>query len=294
MLLGTDPSQPDFYHQPVPPAQARQLLDFRAAHPFKSLRVADVDWPYLACGQGVRTILFLAGAFLRSDMWFYPISELESDFRILAPDTNILSGLSARQALDALPHLLESENVEKVAVIGLSAGGGLAQMFLQEHPEQVADVVFSHTGVIESRPGMETQLKRLAWLVKILPLAISRRILLQKTSGHVPASSTWRAFHDAYFRESSTVITKDLLIRFLENGLELRREFRYQPLPESWSGRILILNSRDDAVTLPALEKLKAIYPAAQVHLFNEGNHHTFMLYPELYTSVLKRFLEAD
>lgn len=250
-----------------------------------------VDWPYLACGRGEKTILFLPGAFLRADMWFYPIGALESGFRILAPDTNMFSGLSARQALDALPHLLAAEGVEKVMLVGFSAGGGLAQIFLQEHPERVSEVVFSHTGVIELRPGLESQLRRLTWLVKILPLAISRCILLQKTGGKAPASSLWRAFHAAYFRESSAAITKDLLIRFLENGLALRRDYCYQPLPLTWAGRVLILGSLDDSVTLPSLEKLKARYPGAKIHLFNEGGHHTFMLYPELYTTVLKQFL---
>lgn len=284
------PQNPEYFYPHVPSAQTRQLLDFRAVHPLKFWRVAGVDWPYLACGQGPRAVLFLPGAFLRADMWFHAIRALETDFRVLAPDTNMLSGLSARQTLDALPHLLDTEGVEKVAIVGFSAGGGLAQIFLQEHPDRVSEVVFSHTGIIEARPGAEAQLSRLAWLVRVLPLAVSRRVLLQKTSGNVPASSAWKAFHNAYFRESSAAITKDLLIRFLQNGLELRRDYRYQPLPASWPGRIQILSSRDDAVTLPSLEKLIERYPGAQVHLFNEGGHHTFMLYPELYTASLKQF----
>ncbi|RPH55237.1 MAG: alpha/beta hydrolase [Chloroflexi bacterium] len=288
-----NPSQADDFYRDVPPTQRQRLLDFRAAHPAKAFRVAGVDWPYLAGGQGKKTILLLAGAFLCADMWFYPIGELEADFRILAPDTNMLSGLSARQALDALPRLLDAEGVEKVAIVGFSAGGGLAQMLLQEHPERVTRVVFSHTGVIETRPGVETQIRRLAWLVRVLPLAVSRRVLLHKTSGNVPASSAWKAFHDAYFRESSAAISKDLLVRFLENGLELRRDYRYQPLTD-WPGRMLILSSRDDAVTLPSLEKLRERHPNAQVHLFNEGGHHTFMLYPETYTTVLTNFLITD
>jgi lipase len=275
----------------VPTEQRQRLQAFRAGHPQKVLQVDGKAWSYLACGQGQKTLLFLAGAFLPADMWFYPIGELEKDFRILAPDTNMLIGLSARQALDALPRLLDAEGVQKASLIGLSAGGGIAQLLLQEHPERVEDVALSHTGVIEYRPEIETYSRRLIGLVKILPLFIVRRMLLQRTSGVVPASSQWRQFHDAYFRESSARITRQAVLSFLENGIALRREFVFRPEAlAGWKGRILILNSRDDSVTFKALEKLQQHYPQATVHLFDEGGHHTFMLYPEAYTAALKDF----
>lgn len=282
----------DSFYKDVPSGQHKQLEAFRATHPAKMLPVQGVEWPYLDCGNGKKTLLFLAGAFLRADMWFYSIGVLERYFHILAPDSNILSGLSARQALDALPHLLDSAGVEKVSLIGLSAGGGLAQLFLQEHPNRVEDVVLSHTGVIESQPGAERQIRRLVRWVKILPIGASRYLLSRRTSGTMPASSPWRAFHDAYFRESSTVISKALLILFLENAMQLRREAHEKSNAiSSWRGRVLILGSEDDSVTIGSLEKLRRRYSDAPVSLFEKGGHHTFMLFPEQYTSALMNFL---
>lgn len=276
----------------VPAEHHRRLNAFRASHPAKTMEVDGKYWPYLACGKGEKPLLFLAGAFLPADMWFYAITELEEYFRILAPDTNMLSGLSAHQSLDTLPRLLDAEGVQKANIIGLSAGGGMAQLLLQEHPERVEDLVLSHTGVIENRPGLERQARRLIWLVKLMPISIVRRVLLKKTSESLPASSPWRAFHNAYFREASRTITKDIVLSFLQNGLQLRREYQYRPEAfAGWSGRVLILNSKDDTVTMGSLEKLQERFPQARVHLFEEGGHHTFMLFPETYTAALKQFL---
>jgi pimeloyl-ACP methyl ester carboxylesterase len=132
------------------------------------------------------------------------------------------------------------------------------------------------------------------YLVRFVPLSMIRRVLLKKTSGVLPAGSAWREFHDAYFREAGRRITRRVVLDFLRNGMALRRESVFRPeVLERWNGRMLILGSRDDTVTLPALEKLKARYPAARVQLFDEGGHHTFLLYPEAYTAALSHFLSA-
>ncbi|MBN1312439.1 MAG: alpha/beta hydrolase [Anaerolineae bacterium] len=279
----------------VPAEQRERLKAFRAEHPAKSLDVDGKHWSYLTCGTGEKTLLFLAGAFLPADMWFYTIGELEKSFRILAPETNMLVGLSARQALDALPRLMDAEGVQKASVVGLSAGGGMAQMLLQEHPERVENLVLSHTGIIERRPDhpeLERQVRRLTWLIRVLPVSLVRRVLLKRTSGTLPVSSEWRQFHDAYFRESSAAITKDMVISFLQNGLELRREYQYKPEAfAGWAGRVLLLNSQDDTVTMGNLDRLRQRFPEADVHIFEEGGHHTFMLYPEAYTAILEDFL---
>ncbi|MBN1428335.1 MAG: alpha/beta hydrolase [Anaerolineae bacterium] len=289
-----NPSTFEMAYADVSSEQRERLKAFRVDHPAKFLDVDGKRWRYIACGCGEKTLLFLAGAFLPADMWFYPITELEKSFRILAPDTNMLVGLSARQALDALPRLMDTEGVQKTSVIGLSAGGGMAQMLLQEYPERIDDLVLSHTGVIESQPETETQLRRLIWLVRLMPIALVRRVILKKTGGTLPVSSKWRQFHDAFFRESSAAISKDMVVSFLQNALQLRREYRYEPETITrWQGRTIILNSRDDLATMGSLDKLKQRFPGALVHLFEEGGHHTFMLYPEAYTAALKEFLNS-
>jgi len=277
----------------VPTEQVNLYRQFRATHPSKSLPTGQRQWGYLACGAGQKTLLFLAGGFLRADMWFNTIHELESRYRILATDSYLLHDLSFKEAADLIPQLLDREGVERATLVGLSAGGGLAQLLAQRCPERIEHLVLSHTGLLESNPQDAQRIRRIRGLVRVLPLFIIRRILLNRTSGHLPRSSQWIRFHQAYFHESSQAITRQMFMRFLDDALEIRGEPAISSAPIILNGRVLILNSHDDQLSRPVVEKLQKRFPGATTHIFEEGGHHTFLLYPELYTAALAGFLRT-
>jgi pimeloyl-ACP methyl ester carboxylesterase len=291
-----DPDFDKLYAQ-VPAEQKELLRDFRANHPYKELEVGDARWCYIACGQGDEALMFLPGGFLAADMWFYSILALEERYRIVVPDSYTLQGtFDMDDVCHAFIQILDAEGIERATLIGLSAGGGIAQYFLQEYPERVAHVVFSHCGILEHDPKAEKLVKRLLVMARLLPLWAIRRIILKRTSGEIPPSSTWIEFHNAFFQEAASRTTKAMYLRFLQGSAETRRRFVFKAdVVEAWSGEILILGSRDDEMAIRSLEKLQARYPKARAHLFEEGGHHTFMLFPETYTAALSEFLaEVD
>ena len=277
------------------PAEQKQLLqEFRASHPYRELDIDGTRWRYIACGQGNKALLFLPGGFLAADMYFHAVLALEETHRIIVPDSYTLQGtFNMDDVCRAIVHILDAEGVEKATVIGLSAGGGIAQYFIQEYPQRVEHLVLSHCGILERDAEAANKLKKMLTLVKILPLFVTRRILLKMTAGNVPPSSTWVEFHNAYFREASSRITKTMFVRFLRGSVEVRRRFAFKPEAlESWTGETLILASKDDQAAFASLGKLQAHYPRAQTHLFEEGGHHTFTFFPEAYTTILKDFVE--
>jgi len=279
------------------PAEQKQLLqEFRANHPYKELNVGGTRWRYIACGQGDKALLFLPGGFLAADMYFHAVLALEETHRIIVPDSYTLQGtFNMDDVCRAIVHILDAEGVEKATVIGLSAGGGIAQYFIQEYPERVEHLVLSHCGILERDAEAANKLKKMLTLVKILPLFVTRRILLKMTAGDVPSSSKWIEFHNAYSREASSRITRTMFVRFLGSSVEVRHRFVFKPeVLESWVGETLLLASEDDQATFASLGKLQARYPRAQTHLFEEGGHHTFMFFPEAYTAILKEFVERS
>jgi pimeloyl-ACP methyl ester carboxylesterase len=286
----------DRIYSEVPTEQRQLLQDFRANHPYKELDASGTRWRYIVCGQGDKALLFLPGGFLAADMCFRAVLALEETHRIIVPDSYTLQGtFNMDDVCRAIVHILDAEGVEKTTVIGLSAGGGIAQYFIQECPQRVAHLVLSHCGILERDPEAASKLKKMHSLVKILPLFVTRRILLRMTGGDVPSSSHWIEFHNAYFREASSRITRTMFVRFLEGSMEVRRRFVFKPqVLESWHGETLILASKDDQAAYASLGKLQARYPRAQTHLFEEGRHHTFMFFPETYTAVLKKFVERS
>lgn len=277
----------------VPPPQRTRLLAFRATHPYTQLTTNGTPWRYIASGRGDRALLFLPGAFLKADMWFNQILALETDHRIIAPDAYALQGLFDPDAVcDALVQTLDAEEIERATVIGISAGGGVAQLLLQTHPVRVEHAVFSHCGVLEHSLEADKRTRRILWLVRILPLFLIQRILKRMTTGEPPSSSHWLAFHEAYMQEAIHNIDKPTVLRFLHSGLETRRRFTFEPeVLESWPGSILILSSRDDALSRPSIERLQARYPRARISLLEEGGHHAFLFFPEAYTAALQMFL---
>lgn len=293
---GADVPNPDFdrLYERVPEEQKSLLRDFRVGHVYKELDTGAGRWRYLACGNGREALLLVPGAFLEADMWFYVILAMEERYRIIVPDSYTLQGtFEMDDVCQALLRILDAEGIGKVTFTGLSAGGGVAQYFLQEHPDRVAHLVLSHCGVLEPDAEAETEIRRLLVLVRVLPMWLIRRFVLRRTAGSLPPTSEWIEFHNAYFREAGSRLTKAILIDFLHGGAEVRRSFASKPEAlDSWTGEALILGSQDDQVAARSLKQLQARFPRARTRLLAEGGHHAFMLFPEVYTGALSAFLE--
>lgn len=285
----------DRLYSRVPERQKGLLWDFRASHPYREIATSVGHWRYLGCGEGNEALLFMPGAFLAADMWFHAALALEDRYRIVIPDSYTLQGtFDMGDVCQTLLEILDAEVIEQVTFIGLSAGGGVAQLFLQEHPNRVKHAVLSHCGLLEPDAKAEQQLMRLLTLVKVLPMWIVRQIVLKRTAGSLPPTSTWVEFHNAYLREMGLRLTKEILLGFLQGRIEVRRHFVFKPESlDSWPGEILLLGSRDDEVTVHSLQKLQSRFPRARTHLLAEGGHHAFMLFPEAYVGALEGFLDA-
>ncbi|MBC8460259.1 MAG: hypothetical protein H8D67_19920 [Deltaproteobacteria bacterium] len=77
--------------------------------------------------------------------------------------------------------------------------------------------------------------------------------------------------------------------------LEIQGSFVFKPeVLQSWPGKILILSSKDDKLSIVSIEELKVRYPRAKMHIFEQGGHHTFSLFPEEYSSVIRDFLKKE
>jgi len=277
----------------VPAEQAKRLFSFRRTHVYSQVRVGGARWRYIGCGQGDRAVLFLPGAFMQADMWFNQILALENDYRVVAPDAYALQGVFDVEAVcRALVSSLDAEGIQQASVVGLSAGGGVAQALLQMVPERIDRVVFSHCGILRQSSGADRRTRALLWLVRVLPLAIIRRVLKRMTTGDIPSSSQWAACHEAYITDALLRINRGAVVGFLRSALDAHRRFRFDPYAlASWPGSILILSSRDDALSQASVDQLTVRYPRAAVELLHEGGHHAFILSPEVYTWMLREFL---
>jgi pimeloyl-ACP methyl ester carboxylesterase len=280
----------------VPEEQKAQLLDFRRKHNYREIKANRKSWRYIAAGKGEAAVVFLPGAFLPADMWFYQITTLSNHYRILAPDAYALQGLfDLDQICWLLEEMLEAEGFDKATFIGLSAGGGIVQYLLQERPGVLANAVLSHCGPIIYDEKGDRQGRLLLALARFLPVSIIRRIIVRQTSGLPPDNSDWIAFHDAYHQEQIQSVSKQMFLSFMALGLETRRSFAFEAAAvAAWPGRMLLLTSEDDDFSYTRLPILQERYPQAQTHVFEAGGHHTYLFFPEAYTKMLEGFLAGN
>lgn len=268
-----------------------RLHHFRAAHPYRQLDLGNGAWRYIAAGSGQKTLLLLPGAFVGAEMWLHLITSLQSRYRILALD-NPPKALTLVEMNGALVKLLDVENSERTALLGYSAGGGLAQAFMQAHPECVDDLILSHCTPLSSDTAR--RFDRMAGYMRLMPLPFIRA-LFKRRSSRFPSTSEWAVFTRAFFAERIAALSKEDLLQFMQSGVEAARSFKFEPQAlQNWHGRILLLSSKDDATTFPRLNEMQARYPAARTHVFEQGGHHTVLLFPEIYIATVARFLKES
>ncbi|NOH02730.1 MAG: alpha/beta hydrolase [Chloroflexi bacterium] len=274
----------------IPTHPSGILPKFRAAHPYRQLELDDGSWRYIAAGSGRKTLLLLPGAFVGAEMWLHLITSLQDRYRILTLD-NPPKAITLAEMNAALVRLLDNENIQRITLLGYSAGGGLAQAFMQSHSDRVEDLILSHCTPLSADAAH--RLDRMAGLLKLLPIPFIR-VLFKKRSSRYLSNSAWADFTRAFFAERIATLKKEDLLLFVQSGVEAARTFQFDSQAlQNWAGRILLMSSKDDATTFPRLDEMQVRYRSAQTHVFEQGGHHTLLLFPEIYNSTLAGFLEA-
>lgn len=265
------------------------------AHPPALLRHAGVEWRYLRGGpgggstsaaSGESTVLILGGALGIAEFGFPIIETIEREFRVIAPDYPPLARAAAMT--EGLVRILDAERVGRVAVVGGSFGGLLAQVLARRAPGRVRALVLSHTSSPQGAGAAATMSLR---MLGMLP-ARAIRALLDKRLGKMMDAAD--PFHHEAFRAGLARLTKrDLMARMrLAADLQANR-FAAADL-DGFTGRTLILESDDDPMIAEAARSaLHDLHPGAEVHRFHGTGHLSSILKPEEYGERVIRFLRS-
>ena len=277
-------------YRDVPAADLEPFQRFRAENPPRTAEIAGRSWSYLAGGTGGRTLLFLPGAQGTAEAVAANVTHFAPRFRWIAPSyppVPAMTGLA-----DGIAAILDREGIERVAVIGASYGGFVAQILVRRHPDRVERLILSHTGPPNPARGQVID-KSLRWLPR-LPMFLLRRQYRRVMLGIVPKTPEL-AITRAYLEE---IISLHLTKEWMINGY--RRVVDYDPLTfapgdlDGWSGRILLLMADNDPATPePVRARMKALYPEAQVRIFEGSGHATGVLKREEYLAAMEEFLEG-
>ncbi|HEU0185364.1 MAG TPA: alpha/beta hydrolase [Blastocatellia bacterium] len=279
----------------VPTEHVERLKAFRSTHRYKHLVFDGVEWEYISCGRGERTMLLLPGGLTTGESAFQLITAFEKDYRVIAPSYPL--SLTMTGLCDGVAHILEKERVNQAHVFGGSYGGLVAQYFVRKFPDKARNLILSHTFLMI--PKGEAQLRIGNKLLLVFPRSLFGPLL--KLRFNKIFLSTLRAakhtefeFWRAYLNEAlASDRMKEVPVHQNRALLEIARQpqFTAEDL-KAWRGGILIIDSDDDpAITAKYRELLKNTYPQAQKHTFHGAGHVSAIVKREEFISIIRSFL---
>lgn len=266
----------------------RQLDTLHRHHPPKTLDIGGVTWRYTAVGMGPEGLMLFPGAVGSGDVFFQLVPRLSDRYRLIMITLPLLSGLE--HLMQGLEVLLDVEKVDRVAMVGSSFGGMVAQAFLFRHPERTTKVVLSATA--PPRPGRADENERWHWVYRVIPIPLMRillRLLLRALFKKVSVEPDfWRRF---YAQAISDFTRADLECRY-RLALDFDRGHPEAPDLSAWSGQMLVIQgSRDKMITQAARDLMMSTYPRARYHRIEGAGHGPYLERPAKWLDAVTAFL---
>jgi pimeloyl-ACP methyl ester carboxylesterase len=277
------------FYRGVPAEQSARLQGFRVGHPRARPEIAGTEWSYLLGGQGDETMLILPGGERIGDFAFPLFQQFEHDYRCLYPAYPPLPGMSG--LVDGLAALLDALAIERVILFAASFGGDVGQCFVRKYPQRVTRLILMNTGIPDKELGRATA--RSKPLVTLLPLSIVRWLVGTILSRAVAVRPEERLFWRAVMRELVAQFTRADIVSSFDDTIDYRVNYCFSAEDlEDWPGKMLILQSDDDAATRPEMRAaLRGLYPRAQVHTFHRAGHVPFLSQPDEFYPLVGAFL---
>lgn len=272
----------------APSAQRETLRLFRETHPYQHFELQNVQWEYIASGEGNQALLILGGGLSMGETAFQTILRLEKHFRVISPSYPTVGRLGP--VLDGLAAILEREGFSQAHVFGHSLGAAVGHGFIRSHPQWVDRLVLDGFGLYT--PAHTRVAKLFFKLPYALIRAYYRRALNRLVALSDPAD---RAFYQAYFTELLYHLhTRDTFVgqfKLLVDLFDHPKEYHiFQPVERP--GKVLLILADDDrGFTAEEREMLVASYPGAQLHRFTSGGHLSSFSHPVEFNTVLDSFL---
>lgn len=142
---------------------ARATLRRKGGLVAKTIRVGDLDWPYLDGGDPAGVPLVLVHGFAGDkDNWAFYAPYLKGPYRLIFPDLPGFGDTRRNPALDhsgvkqaeRLGEFLTALGIERCHLGGNSMGGYIALLFALAHPARLRSLtLFNNAGVLGTEPS---------------------------------------------------------------------------------------------------------------------------------------------
>jgi len=272
---------------------------------YKTADVWGLNIRYLEAGDGP-VVLMLHGQFDSLLSWFCNIDHLaDAGFRVIAPDMPG-SGESDKpghleydpdSAAEFVYDFTQELGIDKLSLVGNSAGGLVAGLFSLEHSEMVEKMALVASGGFG---------RRVSWLLRIISVPILGEILYQPRLNS-KMGLTRRLFYrppdilEELLPEINRL--KELpgarmaVLRSIRSSITLRglrqREYIIQRLKDSKVPLMTVWGAEDRIIPVAHAEEVRRELPGSIVHVVPECGHWPQMEKPDLFNPMLTDFLKG-
>ena len=248
---------------------------------------------YETHGEGFPVIL-IPGMGASHQEWFQQVPVLSKQFQVITLD-NAGSGrsvhpdreISIPEMAEDISHLITHLKLKKVALIGSSMGGVIAQCCLEMLPNRIAAVVLSATfGHVTSHiiqvlsPLLRSKQSPKVRVQNVLPLMISEKFIKEKP-----------LIVRRYVNQAEKMAPPR---EVLQRQVRAILNFTPHPLRRTHTIPMLILVGSQDPITTPEMARsLQERYPQAELHIFEGVKHLIHIEAAQVFNEKLIQFLEA-
>jgi pimeloyl-ACP methyl ester carboxylesterase len=277
----------------------REILEtFESKFPKRTIKINEVEWSYRIGGNGESAMIFFHGGYLDGDMYIHQMLAFGEQYYVLAPTTPA-SVVNITDIISATLNILEKEGFKEknLILLGVSFGGIISQVFLENHPQKIRKVILSHT--LSQNEEYYRKFRSNLRQFTILPWFILKWLFRRggaKMAGSWGEKTKWGDLMAVYFSGIMNKMSKELVVNRTKCLVDFWNHTITTKTGEEWNDRILIISSNDDNEMMKnQVEELIGIYPESKIHRFEvgKGGHHTVFYFPEEYNAVVKTFLES-
>jgi pimeloyl-ACP methyl ester carboxylesterase len=276
------------------PMLSQRLAAYRAVHPPRCVTTAAGTFEYTVGGTGDRTVVLLHGGGSVAEATHPFALALELALRVIAIDWPA-SVRTVDDVLRGILKILDAEQVRRCALIGFSMGGMLGQCLARAHPERIDKLVLYVSMGPSRRYARRFRFYR--WMLGLVPEAwlrtASQRAIakwIAQGDATLPAADLAfvadhrRAMFDSgKVGKRSLLSDADVLIDFFS------RDFRADA--PGACDVLIIEAARDRMVDAVERERLRRLYPRAQVITLDDADHFAGVLAPDSVTAILRAFV---
>ena len=285
------------YFDGISEKEIRRFQVFLDNHPLKHTDFKGRSISYYSCGKGERTILTFSGG--HSGPWaiYSSVLGFEGEFRVVVVDFTSCDNLD--DFSQCVNHVLESEGIGPVCVIGQSLTGMFAQAYFRRNMDRVEAIVLTNTLAPKKERNKKAALTILRFFPGFLlkPLIKKRLGQVGKINAEIPPEVEERLrFRMALLRHD---MDQQASKRTLLDVVRILFEFNEKDESsiakiDLWPGKVLIVTSEDEPYR-DDVEFLMKQYPRAELYSFPAGwKHSAPLIHMEKFQNLIKDFLLED